>query len=212
MQLELAERLRCPRPHAPTPLVVVAGERHDRDLRSGVAGCPTCALEARIVAGDVWFPSATAPSVGAGDPAEAHARDRLLALLDLAEPGGAVLLTGRYATVARALAEAVETHVVALNAAAAGPYTSAVHLAEPAVPFSDGTFRAAALDAELPLPLILDAVRTVAVGGRVLGRLPLDRPATVDELARDAREWVAARVAGGVVHLGRAGARGQSSP
>jgi hypothetical protein len=84
--------------------------------------------------------------------------------------------------------------------------TSTVWLAEPSVPFSDGSFRGAALDAELSLPVVLDAVRSVAVGGRVLGSIALDRPATVRELARDAAEWVGERTSGasGVVPLRRA--------
>lgn len=220
MRLELAERLRCPRPHAPTPLIVVAHRTVERELLDGVAGCPVCYLEARFEDGDLQFPEAgTAGAVGvpattgsAGREADAPPVDserllRLVALLGLAEPGGAVLLTGEYAAFAEALVRSVDVRAIVLAAQSARVEgVSAVHLVEPAVPFTDATFRAAALDAGTPLPLVLDAVRSVAPGGRVLGALPLERPAAVRELARDELEWVgeAERGASGVVPLRRA--------
>jgi hypothetical protein len=215
VRLELAERMQCPRPHRATPLIVVARRSVDRDLVDGVAGCPECFLEAEVAAGDVVFPGAvvgesTTPSVPAAPSlpdadTDTEALTRLVALLGLAEPGGAVLLTGRYAALAAPLTAAVDVAVVAWNAAVPGG-SSAVWLAEPAVPFTDGTFRAAALDAALPLPVVLDAVRSVTAGGRVLGAAALERPATVRELARDAAEWVGERTSGasGVVPLRRA--------
>lgn len=230
MRLELAERMQCPRPHRATPLIIVARRKVDRDLVDGVAGCPECYLEAAVTAGDVVFPGGvvgewTTPrgdapadaqaAAPANIQADADALARLIALLGLAEPGGAVLLTGRYASLAESLCAAVDVAVVVWNAplprvaqvAAREPRSaSVVWLAEPRVPFSDGSFRGAALDAELSLPVVLDAVRSVAVGGRVLGSAALDRPATVRELARDATEWVGERTSGasGVVPLRRA--------
>jgi len=207
MRLELAERMQCPRPHRATPLVIVARRKLDRELVDGVAGCPECYLEAAVSAGDVVFPGGvvrepTTPS------ADADALARLIALLGLAEPGGAVLLTGRYAALAEPLSAAVDVAVVAWNAAVprGGNGVSSIWLAEPTVPFADGSFRGAALDAGLSLPVVLDAVRSVSVGGRVLGSIALDRPATVRELARDAAEWVGERTSGasGVVPLRRA--------
>lgn len=205
MRLEIAERLRCPRAHAATPLVVVAHRTVERELVAGVAGCPSCHLEAELRQGDVFFPGAQdAPLSGSVDAA---ALERVLALLGLAEPGGSVLLTGRYVALAAALTEHADVAVVTLNARGpAGEGVSAVFLTEPALPFSDHTFRAAALDALTPLPVLLDALRTVQPGGRVLGALPLERPLGVRELARDATEWVGEREAGpgGIVTIRRA--------
>ena len=201
MRLEVAERMRCPRPHVPTPLIVVAHRTIDRELVEGVAGCPVCHLEAQVVDGLVWFPSADARPVAAATSATSAttsatttAVERLVALLGLAEPGGTVLLTGRYAALAPALTRLADVDALLLNAAAAG--ASSVIVAESVVPFTDGTFRAAALDAEVSLPVALDAVRTVAEGGRIVGALPLERPSTVRELARDAEEWVGERELG----------------
>jgi hypothetical protein len=205
MQLEIAERLRCPRAHAATPLIIVAQRTVERDLVAGVAGCMSCHLEADVRDGDVFFPGASRESVVTAS-ATPDALDRLVALLGLAEPGGAVLLTGRYAALAAAVASTVDVHVVTLNAEPArGAGVSAVHLTEPVVPFSDNTFRAAALDHETSMPVLLDTVRALQVGGRLLAALPLERPFGIRELARDATEWVGEREAGptGVVRITR---------
>lgn len=192
MRLDLVERLRCPGAHAPTPLIVLATEKRDRDLVQGEAGCPVCHLRARIVAGDVLFADAShAPRVRSSEADDRAALDRLEALLGLSEPGARVLLTGRYTRLAAALAHDVDAVVIALNAgSAASDGCATVHLSADAVPFTDATFNAVALDAELPAMTVSDALRTLTLGGRVLGRLPLERPADVKELARDSEEWV----------------------
>lgn len=221
MRLELAERLRCPQPHVATPLVVVAQRTVERELLDGFAGCPVCHLEARFVDGDLVMPGAAErrttaddarsapPATSAEVPRTDPASDllRLVALLGLAEPGGAVLLTGSYAQCAAPIVAAVDVRVVVVGAVPeriAG--VSAVHIADPALPFGDATFRAAAIAADTPLPLLLDVLRAVAPDGRVVGRLPLHRPEQLRELARDEREWVGEveRGAGGIVPLRRA--------
>jgi hypothetical protein len=211
MRLEIAERMRCPRPHAPTPLIVVALETADRELVRGVGGCPACHLEMRVEGGDALFPGAApdaprraaAPSRAAEDALLA----RVVALLGIAEPGGAVLLTGRYAALAAALAAQCDVAVIVLNAeSAVGSGVSRAYVAESSVPFTDGTFRAAALDLTVPASTAHDAVRVVAVGGRVLGASALAVPPGLRELARDSAEWVAERESGpsGFVPLARA--------
>lgn len=213
MRLEIAERLRCPRLHTPTALVLVAERVVERELVAGVAGCPVCLNEARIRNGDVWFAGATEPhdkvkeATTVDARAEREALDRLIALLMLGEPGGAVLLTGAYARFASPLAAELDVAVVVMEAESVmGPAVCAVHLSEFAVPFSDGTFRAAALDRSLSDELAADAVRATAVGGRVVGALALALPPHVSEVARDQREWLAEREAGpgGVVRIRRA--------
>ncbi len=203
MRLDLADRLRCPRAHAPSPLVVVARQVDGRELLSGFAGCPVCHVEARIEGGVIRFPGE--PSGAAGVVSDALVTDddltRLAALMGLDEPGGTVLLAGSYARFAPRLAADLEVTVVVTGAppvaAGAGqPGVCVVELPEPAVPFSDHTFRAAALDAPGDPDanaLITDALRTVAIGGRILGRATMPLPADVKELARDDREWVGER-------------------
>lgn len=205
MRLDLAERLRCPADHPPTPLIVIARAKRDRELLEGFAGCPVCHLEARVRAGHVEFPAGagdaapdeTAPGGAARGEAWSPDVERLQALLGLAEPGGAVLLTGRYAALGAALAALADVAVVTMAAPAVDGLdgVSAVLGAPRTVPFTDGTFRGAALDAPLAAALAEDAVRAVAVGGRLVGAAALARPAGANELARDAHEWVAAREA-----------------
>lgn len=212
MRLDLVERLRCPHGHAPTPLIVVASRKRERELLEGVAGCPVCHREARIRAGHVGF----AAEVDDGYMAEessivgpwwAAELARTVALLGLAEPGGAVLLTGRYAPLAEELAAAVDTAVVVMGATGLPGATDRVAAVTGdlrTLPFTDGTFRAAAVDAWAPSSFFADAPRTVAVGGRLLAPAARAVPAGLKELARDDREWVAAREGtGAVVELRR---------
>lgn len=217
MRLEIAERLRCPHPHAPTPLIVVADRVIERDLIQGRAGCPVCRSEARVEEGDVWFDAPVAATGAASvpsTPADHVALERLVALLGLAEPEGTVLLTGAYARFALLVATSAEVGVVTLadhgSPASAGYRrglaVSAVHGVASRLPFADATFRAAAVDTTLASSLVTDVVRAVRVGGRVVAAAALDRPAGVRELARDATEWVGEREsAAPLVPLGRGG-------
>ena len=211
MRLELAERLRCPAEHAPTPLIVVAQRTVDRDLVTAMLGCPVCRLEARIVDGDVRF-GATAgdrpyvPDDAPADLSTGAAADlgRVVALLGLSDPGGAVLLTGRYALLAGPLADLSDVSVVIMHGGAAGarvgaPAVAFVHGSPGSVPFAEGTFRAAALDVGLPALFVTDAVRATTIGGRVLAAASVPAPHGVKELARDDTEWVAARESGGAI-------------
>lgn len=197
MRIELAERLRCPAAHAPTPLIVVARRVEERELVEGFAGCMTCHLEARVERGVVRIgaPHEVAVAGDATDgvapgPATDDTITRAAALLGLAEPGGAVLLAGRYAALAPALRARFDV-------------MTAVITSSGAVPFADATFRGAALD--LPGITLDDALRTVVVGGRLVAPASAARPIGARALARDDVEWVAEREATGpVVTLGRA--------
>lgn len=204
MRLELAERLRCPGAHAPTPLVVVAAQVVDRDLRRGTAGCMRCGCEARFDDGDLWFgPRADATTTVPTDSPSPEALDRLQALLGLADSGGAVLLGGRYAASAAGLQARLDVMVVVFDPSGTR-FTSATRIVgcSDAVPVTDETFRAAALDVSHDLAI---ALRTVRSGGRILAPLDCERPSEVTLLASDASEWVGERgMARPVVPLRRA--------
>lgn len=204
MRLELAERLQCPADHRPTPLVVVASEVIDRDLRRGTAGCMQCGRETRFREGDLWCVTDGAAPASSIDRSERHVRsttrapsptleaiDRLQALLGLAESGGAVLLGGRYAAYAAGLQARLDLMVIVADPDDA-LFTSAARVIgwADAVPFTEGTFRAAALD---EARLIEAAVRTVRAGGRIVAPITCARPATISLLAADAAEWVGER-------------------
>lgn len=211
MRLELAERLRCPAAHAPTPLIVVAERTVDRELITALLGCPVCRLEARIVGGDVRFDLPADRPAAAGMSADVHPHpqpvadlERVVALLGLSEPGGAVLLTGRYATLAQALSALTEVSVVimhgsAVSAVVEGTAVASVHGSPSSVPYTDGTFRGVALDSGLSPAFGADAVRATSVGGRVLATASVVAPSGLKELARDDTEWVAARESSGAI-------------
>ena len=198
-------------------MIVVASGVEERELVRGTAGCPVCHAEVRITEGDVWFgePASAAPlaSRTALSADETESLDRLIALLGLAEPEGVVLLMGRYSSFALPIAERTGCSVVTAGApdgpgAVAGRAASlpvaAVRGSPPCIPFSDATFRAAALDESVAGALAADVVRSVAIGGRVLGTVAVDRPPGIVELARDATEWVGEREAPTpMVSLGR---------
>lgn len=198
MRLELAERLVCPTAHARTPLIVVAQETRDRDLVRGVAGCMLCMQEGIVRDGSLEFPRhamRTAPAQAMPEPSATAPDDdvlfRLVALLGLGDPGLPVLLGPSYAAAAAALVSQREAIVAVLDAEGpSAPGIGIVRGAGDAVPFADGTFHAAALDAYLAEAARADAVRCVRVGGRVMAPVILPVPPCVRELARDAQHWV----------------------
>jgi len=205
MRLELAERLRCPGAHAPMPLIVVAQETHDRVLHRAIVGCAVCGFEARIASGVLTLPSGFAvrraddgvdPTADVADVADV---ERLAALLHLDAPGGAILLAGGYARFGAPLASGYGVQAIALVPPAV------TRGAAPAIPFTDATFRAAAVEG-LPDASLADLARVIAPGGRIVAPTTVELPVGVSLLARDAREWVAASDGagqGGVVALKR---------
>ena len=229
MRLELAERLRCPGAHASTPLIVVAQETRDRVLRRAIVGCAVCGLEARITAGALTFPDGLVVAGAEGAPAadlgraaaaddvragaavpadvDAAALERLVALLHLDAPGGAVLLAGGYARFAEALEASHDVHAVVLAAAHATRDERCDGTRS--IPFTDATFRAAAV-AAMPPALLGDLPRVVTPGGRIVALVGTEPPAGARILARDDREWVAEREGsgGGMVTLQRLKADG----
>ncbi|HEX4601941.1 MAG TPA: Trm112 family protein [Gemmatimonadales bacterium] len=116
MHIELTEMLRCPEPHGDSFLVMSTGEMRGRMIRSGVLGCPLCHREYPIVQGVVQF-SRTPPPPAAPVPLPAIDAPTLQALLDLASPGGYVVLVGSAARHAPGLAGLMRgVHFVGVNA------------------------------------------------------------------------------------------------
>lgn len=198
MRLELAERLVCPAGHERTPLIVVSQETRERDLIRGVAGCMRCSREAQFREGSLVFGRVVTRETvtGATTSRAAPAVDddmlfRLVALLGLGEAGLPLLLGPSYAGAADALALRHDAIVAVLDAEGpSAPGVGCVRGSGDAVPFADGTFHAAALDARLSAAACADAVRGVRVGGRVMAPAAMPVPPRVRELARDAQHWV----------------------
>ena len=208
---ELVESLRCVRAHAPTGLVAVAYETRDRDILRGSLGCPECKAEYPIVDGVADLrDGAAGPALPPpkSSPAEDLAM-RAGALLALEDPGGVVVLTGAWTVAAPELAAlAPGVRILALDAAPGIASGEGISLARSAgaIPLRAGSARGIALDAAHASPgAVSDAVDALAPRGRLVAPVTCTVPNGVRELARDAREWVAERIAApAVVPLTRA--------
>ena len=179
----------------------------------GTLGCPVCAAEYPVRGGLVDFravdgdaeeaPGADGPE--AQDEADAM---RIAALLGLADPGGVVMLMGRWAASAPALEALVPgTQFLLVNPVApVFPFASAVRTGE-VLPIAAGAIRAAAFDAAgAPRMTTRQAARVLRPGGRLLAAAGEPVPDEVAELARDDSQWVGERKAdasGPVLHLTR---------
>ncbi len=192
MRLELAEKLICPAAHEATPLIVVAQETRERDLRVAQLGCMLCRRAGEVRDGSVHLGQRGArPHEEPPHAVTADAFLRLAALLGLNESNALVLLGASYALFAPQLIEAHEAIVAVYDATGASPSdVGHIQVAEECVPFSSGTFAAAALDGSMSATTIADAVRCVRVGGRIVGEAAVSTPRGVRELARDAEGWV----------------------
>jgi hypothetical protein len=116
-------------------------------------------------------------------------------LLDLRDDGGVVVLAGAHAREAAALGAmaAVRCLVVNPDASVVGDATL---LVGDRIPLAAGHVRGVALDAAMSTERRLEGfVRALRPGGRLVAPAGTPLPPGVRELARDAREWVAERVA-----------------
>lgn len=203
MYVEVVDVLRCPRPHAAVSLVASVDTLQDRAILAGTLGCPACDARYPIVNGAVVFDAAALSRARIGPPAVTPMSTdnvmRLAAALDLAEPGGVVLLHGEWAAAATALLGLVDTAVVLLNPRPATPGRGVVSpLYGASLPIVAGTMRGAALDADAPAWLLDTVATTLRPRGRVVlsGRSPsLGETGFVGlrEVARDASVWVGER-------------------
>lgn len=203
MHLELVDALRCPNDHDDTWLVASIAEWSGRHIMRGTLGCPICHAVYPIEGGAADFTGGEPGQAAAGEqapepPADDSSAPRLAALLDLREPGGIVLLAGRYAALADGLESVSAAHYVAiagaLDAAAASP--DRLIRVGARLPFASGSVRAAAIEGGMLRALTAGEVtRILRAGGRLVAPSKAPLPAGIRELARDEREWVGERLA-----------------
>jgi hypothetical protein len=195
--VDLADALRCIRPHEPAALITSVDLLDGRQIVTGSLGCPVCdarypIVEGAAVFGAAWFDrSRVAPLPAA--PGEAGVI-RVGALLDLTDPAGWVLLEGGISAVGAALHALLDTAVVLLNppgAVPAGGDVSVIYA--PVVPFSPGLLRGAALSHGVDPVLADSVVPALRAGGRIMAPVSVSVPSGVAELARDAHGWVGTR-------------------
>jgi hypothetical protein len=152
-----------------------------RHIVEGQLGCPVCEATYRIDGGDVLFSPRT--SLAAGPSDEVTDVLRTAAMLNLADPGGVVLLVGNWDAYADALSTVVDAHILVLDPMAVQAQASTVY-AGGTVPLAAGAVRAAATDTPDRV------VRAVKPGGRIVAPVTAPVPAGVKELARDDQYWV----------------------
>jgi len=192
--------LRCPAGHEESPLVASATRQSERRIVEGVLGCPVCGAVYSIRGGIAHFRPDESRRGGAvpGTLPNDDAAVRLAAQLDLTEPQRLVALFGAYASLAPTLSVMFDAVCVVLNA----PQADEAHIAQHAsvlriaerIPLAPGSVEGVAVDAEHVATLGLDALRgMLRQKGRMVAPSLADLPAGLDVLARDEREWVAAR-------------------
>jgi uncharacterized protein YbaR (Trm112 family) len=201
MHIELVDTLRCPQPHGDAWLVASITRMEERDILEGALGCPECGAEYPVRDGVVSFEVKGGGAIADdGDsPPEADESDvmRLAAMLDLASPGGVVLLAGDWAMHARALNDVTSVRVLLVDAPAcidAGWGVYALRAPEGVLPVGAGSMRAAALDAAHAL-LAPRAALALAPGGRLVAPASAPVPDGIRELVRDEEVWVGEREA-----------------
>ena len=199
MFVEIVDALRCLRPHESTWLVLAAGRMDGRHVMDGTLGCHLCGTRYPIVDGVADFRDAdadhAAPAVPASPAPAAAAPDDVLraaALLNHAEGAGFTVLAGPWVHTAPMLARLAPVPVVVVDpppGLAMGHGVSGVRVAG-RLPFADGAARGVALGAHTPAAMLLDAVRVLRSGGRLVAPAGMPVPPGITELARDAESWV----------------------
>jgi uncharacterized protein YbaR (Trm112 family) len=190
MFIELIDSLRCPADHPASNLVAAFEKIVDRDVISGMLGCPVCRSEFQIRDGDLWLVTTAMPSPAARAIQPDEDALRLAASLDLRSETGFAILRGAWCALAERIADISPTHLVLLDPPLNTPRglgRSIIH-AGGTVPLAPSSALAATIDDDERAYALAMAVRP---GGRVVGPVNLSSPSTVKELVRDDRWWVA---------------------
>lgn len=209
MHVDAIQYLICPDSHRPAALVASAWEQKDRRIVRGALGCPACGAEYPISGGVADFrtptpPAGSAPPAGpisarTDAPNEAAAM-RLAAQLDLTQPERRLLLFGDYAGLAPALSVMFDAQCFAvgveggLEGDVAG--LASVMRIGPSLPFAQVSLHGVAIDdRHVALMGLTRASAILRPHGRLVAPAGATVAAGLTELARDDREWVAARTA-----------------
>ena len=190
MLLSLVDAFRCPAAHEESPLVLSIDQRAGERVQTGLLGCPICHARYPILGGAVDF---TGDGTGVRHAVSHERADsvRLAAQLGLSDPGGIVLLTGRYASVHSALIGLADVTCVLMDSTVVtGPAAVSIHVRE-RLPFGAGVLRGAAVNALRSSPVFLSStVRCVRRGGRIVATSGPPPPRGIRLLAADSLEWV----------------------
>jgi uncharacterized protein YbaR (Trm112 family) len=207
--LSLVDVFRCPADHEEMALVLSVDAWRDTRIDRGVLGCPRCLARYPIANGVVDFRRTPIPGalLTRESPLAPDEGERLQALLGLAEPGGVILLTGRYAIHADAVASLIDVTCLLVGASGAHPNCVGIEI-DASIPLAPRSVRAAAIDdTTFERSLLAEVAGVVKPGGRILSPAGVPAPEAVTILAADHRDWVG-QVHGSpdVVTLRRSGA------
>ena len=190
MLLSLVDAFRCPAAHEESPLVLSIDQRAGERVQTGLLGCPICHARYPILGGAVDF---TGDGTGVRHAVSHEPVDsvRLAAQLGLSDPGGIVLLTGRYASVHSALIDLADVTCLLMHSTVApGQAAVSIDVGE-RLPLGAGVLRGAAMDAPRGAPALLaEVVRCVRRGGRIVATSGPPPPRGIRLLAADSLEWV----------------------
>ncbi len=183
MHLDVVPSLRCPRPHEDSSLVLVAETTRGRHVITGLLGCPVCEAEYPVRAGVAYF--VDAPPSAPGPPTAETLRTA--AMLGLTEPGGVIVLAGRWSTAADAMSEIADALVLVVNPPAPATYGEGVSVlyAGERLPIAARAIRAAAVAELMP-----GVVATLKPNARLVATRDVPVPGEVTEIARDDEYWV----------------------
>jgi uncharacterized protein YbaR (Trm112 family) len=187
VQLALVDSLRCPAHDEESALVLSVESWAGPRVVEGVLGCPQCNARFQIRGGTIHF--AGTGTVQREKTAEGADVMRLAAQLGLTEPGGLILLTGRYATVHASLTELVEVTCLLVGAEYSASPLAVNFVVEGRLPLVDHALRGAAIDVE-GAGISTDVVRCTRPGGRIVAPAAYPIPSSVRLIARDDLEWV----------------------
>jgi uncharacterized protein YbaR (Trm112 family) len=190
--LSLVDVFRCPAAHEETALVLSVDAWNGIRVDRGILGCPLCHSRYPIVNSVVDFRSSRSPDKGSSVIEQTSPGNpmRLRAQLDLTEPGGVLLLTGRYARQAPQLQAQVDVTCLLVDSPAWDEHSVELRL-DDRVPMASGSLRAAAVDQSTGLPaLLVEVGRALRPGGRLVAPAGSETPQSVRVVARDGLEWV----------------------
>ena len=197
MRVDVIELLRCPRPHAQSPLITVADRRDGDNLLDATLGCVVCGAEYMLRDGVAQFGGGFA-SAASSPPSDTPADPlRLAALLGLSDVTTRGALCGALASACDAIEAMTGARCVAINpiagstsSSASSPSDAIVLDLHALIPLPNASLQGLAVDAAHQA-LLADATRVVRRGGRVVGPVSVAIPEGCRELVRDDAEWVA---------------------
>ena len=205
MYIELIDLLRCPRPHEESWLVAAFNRMDGRFVIEGRLGCPICSSSYPISDGIADFGSeAPTPQDTDSDAATEEMTLRVAGMLGLTRAGAAVVLSRMPAEIGAAVAGLTAVKVVSVNPTSQGAEAEniAAVRSHDRLPLASGSIDAMMLAEPVTTAEIVEALRVLKTGGRLVAPAGTALAGNLRELARD-DFYVVAEFTGPLVTLSR---------